>query len=85
MLFLFFFFFLKDSEKPLTYQFQYKTAGGLYTVVSYGSEDHVKTVLPQGQKDNFTFEFSVTIKAKLFAETTVQLPIFRVSLCHCYT
>ncbi|KAK2571916.1 Polycystin-2 [Acropora cervicornis] len=64
----------KDSEKPLTYQFQYKTAGGLYTVVSYGSEDHVETVLPQGQKDNFTFEFSVTIKDKLFAETTVGPP-----------
>ncbi|XP_044184688.1 polycystic kidney disease protein 1-like 2 [Acropora millepora] len=68
----------KDSETPLTYQFQYKTGGGLYTVVSYGSEDHVETVLPQGQKDNFTFEFSVTIKDKLFAETTLQLPIFRV-------
>ena len=73
------FFFLKDSETPLTYQFHYKTGGGLYTVVSYGFEDHVETVLPQGQKDNFAFEFSVTIRDKLFAETTVQLPIFRVS------
>ncbi|XP_044184816.1 polycystic kidney disease protein 1-like 2 [Acropora millepora] len=68
----------KDSETPLTYQFHYKTGGGLYTVVSYGSEDYVETVLPQGQKDKFTFEFSVTIKDKLFAETTLQLPIFRV-------
>ena len=85
LFFFFVFLFFKDSETPLTYQFHYKTGGGLYTVVSYGSADHVKTVLPQGQKDNFTFEFSVTIKDKLFAETTVQLPIFRVSLCSCYT
>ena len=83
--FVLFFCFFKDSETPLTYQFHYKTGGGLYTVVSYGSKDHVKTVLPQGQKDNFTFEFNVTIKDKLFAETTVQLPIFRVRLCSCYT
>ena len=79
------FFFSKDSEKPLTYQIHYKTAGGLYTVVSYGDKNHVETVLPQGQKDDFKFEFSVTIKDKLFAETTVQLPSIRVSLWYCFT
>jgi len=65
-----------DSETPLTYEFHYKTGGGLYTVVSYGSEDHVETVLPQGPKaNNFIIEFSVTIKDKLFAETTVHMDI----------
>ncbi|XP_015778540.1 PREDICTED: uncharacterized protein LOC107356405 [Acropora digitifera] len=65
-----------DSETPLTYEFHYKTGGGLYTVVSYGSEDYVETVLPQGPKaNNFIIEFSVTIKDKLFAETTVHMDV----------
>ena len=64
--------FLQDSDKPLTYEFNYKTDSGLYTVVSYGSEDHVTTVLPSGNKDSdYKIDFEITVTDSLSAATKV--------------
>ena len=66
------YFFLQDNDTPLTYQFHYKTDNGLYTVVSYGSEDHVTTVLPSGRKDNnYDIDFEITVTDSLSAATTI--------------
>ena len=65
-------FFLQDTDTPLTYRFYYKTYYGLYTVVSYGSEDHVTTVLPSGHKDNnYDIDFEITVTDSLSAATTI--------------
>ena len=65
-------FFLQDPNTPLTYQFHYKTDNGLYTVVSYGSEDHVTTVLPSGRKkDNYGIDFEITVIDSLSAATKI--------------
>ncbi|KAJ7340518.1 hypothetical protein OS493_003270 [Desmophyllum pertusum] len=53
----------QDPDTPLMYEFHYKTDNGLYTVVSYGSVEHVTTVLPPGKKENdyqISFEIMVT-------------------------
>ena len=66
------YFFLQDPDTPLTYQFHYKTGNGLYTVVSYGSEDHVTTVLPSGRKDNnYDIDFEITVTDSFSAATTI--------------
>ncbi|XP_068717189.1 polycystin-1-like protein 2 [Montipora capricornis] len=66
----------QDRDKPLTYQFAYKTGDGLYTVVSFGRVAQARTVLPQGRKDeDFVIEFDITIKDSLSAETTVTLRV----------
>ncbi|XP_068717180.1 polycystin-1-like protein 2 [Montipora capricornis] len=60
----------QDRDKPLTYQFAYKTGRGLYTVVSFGHVAQARTVLPQGRKnEDFVIEFNITIKDSLSAET----------------
>lgn len=66
----------QDSDKPLTYEFHYKTDNGLYTVVSYGSEDHVTTVLPPGKKeDDYEIAFEIMVSDSLSAATNVGLKI----------
>lgn len=65
-------FLLQDPDTPLTYRFHYKTGNGLYTVVSYGSEDHVTTVLPSGRKDdNYEIDFKITVMDSLSAATKI--------------
>ena len=67
-------FSLQDPNQPLSYQFHYKTDNGLYTVVSYGTEDHVTTVLPSGKEENnYEFEFEIMVTDSLSASTNFHL------------
>lgn len=69
-------FCLQDPDQPLTYEFYYKTDNGLYTVVSYGSEDHVTTVLPSGKReDDYEIGFEIMVTDSLSAATHVLLNI----------
>ena len=66
----------QDQDKPLTYEFHYKTDNGLYTVVSYGSEDHVTTVLPLGKKEHdYEIAFEITVSDSLSAAESISLII----------
>ena len=66
----------KDPQQPLTYQFHYKTDRGLYTVVQYGSTDHVTTVLPSGkEKDGYNITFEIMITDSLSASSNFALHI----------
>ena len=70
------YFSLQDSDKPLTYEFHYKTDNGLYTVVSYGSDDHVTTILPPGKKeDDYEIAFEIMVSDSLSAATNILLKI----------
>ena len=62
---------------PLTYQFNYKTEEGLYTVLSYGSQGHLTTLLPHG-KENNNMELVVKVIDNLGSATT-ELLIVKVS------
>ena len=70
------YFSLQDPDKPLTYEFHYKTDNGLYTVVSYGSEDNVTTILPPGKKeDDYNIAFEITVSDILSSATIFKLQI----------
>ena len=44
--------------------------------MSYGSEDHVTTVLPSGhKKDNYEIDFEITVMDSLSAATTTLLKV----------
>ena len=67
---------MKDRDKPITYQYHYKTENGLYTVISYGSEGLVRTVLPPGKKqDNYKIYFEVMVSDSFSAANTTLLEI----------
>ena len=67
---------LQDPDKPLMYEFHYKTDNGLYTVVSYGSVEHVTTVLPPGKKENDDqISFEIMVTDSLSAANHVRLSI----------
>ncbi len=69
-------FRLQDPDQPLTYEFHYKTDNGLYTVVSYGSEDHVTTVLPPGKReDDYEIGFEIMVTDSLSAASHFPLNI----------
>ena len=69
-------FSVKDRDKPITYQYHYKTENGLYTVISYGSEGLVRTVLPPGKKqDNYKIYFEVMVSDSFSAANTTLLKI----------
>lgn len=75
-------FLSQDPQEPLTYEFHYKTDNGLYTVVSYGSEDHVTTVLPLGRKDHdYNIDFEITVMDKLSAAAKSFLKVKVSELC----
>ena len=60
----------------MTYEFHYKTDNGLYTVVSYGSEDHVTTILPLGEReDGYEIVFEIMVSDSLSAATNIELKI----------
>ena len=70
------YFCLQDPDKPLTYEFHYKTDNGLYTLVSYGSEHRVTTVLPSGKRENdHVIGFEIMVKDSLSAATNFSLKI----------
>ena len=68
----------------MTYEFHYKTDNGLYTVVSYGSEDHVTTILPPGKReDDYEIAFEIMVSDSLSAATNIELKIqVRTRACH---
>ncbi|KAJ7340521.1 hypothetical protein OS493_003275 [Desmophyllum pertusum] len=66
----------QDPDKPLMYEFNYKTDNGLYTVVSYGSVEHVTTVLPPGKKENdYVISFEIIVTDSLSAAKRIHLNI----------
>ena len=69
-------YFFKDPHQPLTYQFHYKTDHGLYTVVQYGSTDHVSTVLPSGKRNGgYIIDFEILITDSLSASSNYVLHV----------
>ena len=77
-------FSLQDLHEPLTYEFHYKTDNGLYSVVSYGSEYNVTTVLPPGKKeDDYELVFEIMVSDSLSSATNVELKI-KVSTAACH-
>ena len=56
--------------------FHYKTDNGLYTVVSYGSENHVTTILSPGKKEDDNYMvFEIMVSDSLSAAANIELKI----------
>ena len=53
-------------------------------MVSYGSEDHVTTILPPGKKeDDYEIAFEIMVSDSLSAATNIKLKIkVRARACH---
>ena len=64
--------------------FHYKTDNGLYTVVSYGYENHVTTILSPGKKeDDYEMVFEIMVSDSLSAAANIELKIqVRTRACH---